>query len=256
MEQLTCAIVQYDIQWHDPEHNFQICEDYINEVSANLIVLPEMFNTGFSNDVQAISEPMDGPTVTWMLEVSAKYGRAVCGSLVIKEKDKYYNRFILVHDGQTLYVDKRHLFSMGGEDKRFTAASSRGVITYKSWRLLPIICYDLRFPVWCRNDINYDALLCVANWPAVRIHHWDRLLMARAIENQSYVIACNRVGVDGHNLSYPGHSQVIDPMGQYINSPEDRPGVLTADLSKSYVHNIRQKYPFSSDRDPFNLSTK
>tara|TARA_B110000977_G_C10923105_1_gene433932 strand:- start:34 stop:816 length:783 start_codon:yes stop_codon:yes gene_type:complete len=256
-EALNIAILQCDIYWEDASKNRSQIEEYIQSLTdVDLILLPEMFSTGFSVSSIHLAEKMDGLTVNWMKRIAKKYYSVLCGSLMIEEDGLVYNRLLWVEpSGAIQQYDKRHLFKLIDEDKYFTAGTQRLLIDYKGWKICPLICYDLRFPVFSRNDVDYDLLLYVANWPNKRISAWDTLLKARAIENQSYVIGLNRVGVEGNNAHYSGHSQVIDPEGNLIaNAPENESGLLELTLTKAPILQVRKRLPFLSDRDDFNLN--
>ena len=256
MENLKIALLQCDISWENPLKNRNQIEIYFASVEAvDIILLPEMFATGFSVEATHLAESMDGDTVAWMKEMATKQQSVICGSLMIKEAGNIYNRFVWVEpSGLIKSYDKRHLFSLINEQKEFTAGTNRLIIDYKGWRICPLICYDLRFPIFSRNDVNYDLCFYVANWPSKRIAAWDVLLQARAIENQAYIIGVNRVGVDANKATYSGHSQVLDPMGDLIASaPENEEGWVEVSLSKKHLGSIRKKFPFLSARDEFDL---
>lgn len=253
MKTLNVLIYQDNIVWQSPEANRKAIADKISDDDIDLVILPETFNTGFSNDLNKVSETMDGPTLTWMINLCKIKKIAICGSLVIRENDNFYNRFVFVSDGDMQYYNKRHLFSMGGEDHRFTKGTERKIIEWQGWKIRPIICYDLRFPTWCYNDLNYDLMICVANWPTPRIKHWDQLLLARAIENQAFVIGCNRTGKDGNDLTYSGHSAVIDPNGDYILSPTTYQRAVRLSLKIEDLMTLRQKLPFLRDHSKLEI---
>ena len=232
MDTLRTLLVQADLCWNDPPAN----RDRIGQLIAahagsfDLAVLPETFTTGFLGDEGVEDEGMDGPTVAWMRDAARAHGGLVAGSLVIVENGHRYNRFLVVGgEGVLARYDKRHLFSYGGEDDHYTAGKERVVFRLGDWRVNLQLCYDLRFPVWCRNRNDYDLVLLVANWPARRIHHWSSLLEARAIENQAYVVGVNRVG-NGGGLDYSGDSVVVDPLGEVLASGAVGETILFADL--------------------------
>ena len=255
-EALNIAILQCDLHWEDSSKNTNQIEEYLEGLmDTDLIVLPEMFSTGFSVSSTHLAEKMDGPTVNWMKSIAKKYHSVLCGSLMIEENGFVYNRLVWVEPcGSIQHYDKRHLFKLIGEHKYFTAGTKRLLIEYKGWKICPLICYDLRFPVFSRNDVDYDLLLYVANWPNKRISAWDALLKARAIENQSFVLGLNRVGVDGCKAHYSGHSQIIDPEGGIVTmAPENESGLLELTLTKAPILQLRNRLPFLSDRDDFNL---
>lgn len=221
---------------------------------TDLIVLPEMFNTGFTINVD-LAETMDGQTVKWLEKTAKHYLCAVTGSLIIKEKDNYYNRLIwMPPNGEYQYYDKRHLFAIGDEEKYFTPGDKQLIVNLKGWRIKLAICYDLRFPVWLRNVENqYDVLLIIASWPDKRSSHWRTLVHARAIENQCYAIGVNRVGHDGHQVYHGGHSMCIDPFGNTIYyKPEDE-DLYTFSINYHELEKTRKQYPFLKNADQFKL---
>ena len=258
-DELFTVIIQPDIVWENIEQNIKNYSIIIDEIAeehrtVDLIVLPEMFTTGFTMNPSELAETMDGITVTWMKEISKQYNMAICGSIIIKEKSNYYNRFVFVkQNGDIDLYDKKHLFSFAGENQNYTAGKSKTLIKYKGWNINPFICYDLRFPVWCRNTQNSDLMIFVANWPQKRISHWEKLLPARAIENQCYIIGVNRTGMDNNNLEYTGMSSITDPAGKEILSMKNRNGYSFAILKKSILKNIRESLPFGQDGDRFEL---
>lgn len=257
MNPLRTLLVQARICWKDPAENRAHVRSLVQQSGEkfDLIVLPETFTTGFLGDTDLPQENMHGPAVAWMKSVAAECDSAVAGSVVIVENGQRYNRLIFVTpDGEVEYYDKRHLFAFGGESKRYTAGNSRVVIHYRGWRICLQICYDLRFPAWCRNRDDYDLMLLVANWPAKRIHHWLTLLEARAIENQSWVIGLNRVGKDGNGLDYPGRSVVFDPAGATVADlgSKECTQLLTLDLDQ--LNQVRRDFPFQTDADTFLLN--
>lgn len=225
------------------------------EPGFDLAVLPETFTTGFLGDEGAEDEGMNGPTVAWMQAAAEKHRCALSGSVVICENSERFNRFLFVtEDGLLAHYDKRHLFSYGGEDSHYTAGAERVNLDYKGWRINLQVCYDLRFPAWCRNRNDYDLMLLVANWPVRRIHHWSALLEARAIENQAFVVGVNRVGKDGSGLVYPGCSAVHGPMGETVLKLGDEETAAAAELDLQDVVRSRQRFPFQDDADDFTLS--
>ena len=255
MENLKVALLQFDITWENPLKNRNKIELYFASVEAvDIILLPEMFTTGFSVEATHLAESMVGETVSWMKEMAIKRQSVICGSLMIKEAGNIYNRLVWVEPSGLIKIyDKRHLFSLISEHKHFTAGTNRLIIEYKGWRICPLICYDLRFPVFSRNDVSYDLCFYVANWPSKRIAAWDVLLQARAVENQAYTIGVNRVGVDGYKAHYSGHTQVVDPLGEIIAlAPENEEGWVEVSLSKTHLNSIRKRLPFLEDRDRAN----
>lgn len=256
---MKIAIIQSDLIWEDPNANRAQFEQKINTISQNidLIVLPEMFSTGFTMFPESLAETMQGATVNWMSDVAKTKQVAICGSLIIEEDNKCYNRFVFVHsNGKIDSYDKRHLFSLAGEDKQYSKGSAKVIIDYMGWKIFPQVCYDLRFPVFSRNDVDYDLLIYVANWPKVRIYAWDILLKARAIENMSLVIGVNRIGLDGNMHEYVGHSQVLDELGNSILDANEEPGVFIATLDKIKMLQTREKLNFLKDKDDFLINLK
>ena len=256
-EALNIGLLQYDLHWEDALKNRTQIDTYLAEVTgADIILLPELFSTGFSVASTHLAETMDGETLVWMKAQAKKKKTVLCGSVMIEDKGRVFNRLLWVDpNGRVHYYDKRHLFSLIEEDKHFTAGTERLIIEYEGWKICPMICYDLRFPVFARNDVDYDLLLFVANWPNTRISAWDVLLKARAIENQAYVIGLNRVGTDGFNAQYPGHSHVLDPEGDCISmAPEYEVGLVEVTLSKNHLTECRKRHPFLSDRDAFTIT--
>jgi predicted amidohydrolase len=250
---MNITTIQTNIIWEDKDSNLKNYQSKIDSIESDLIILPEMFTTGFTMNPKPFAESMDGITVQWMKENALKRDLAICGSIIIEEGDKYFNRFIWVNpDTSIQYYDKRHLFL--GEDENYTKGESKIVIDYKGWKICPLICYDLRFPVWSRNVEDYDVLIYVANWPSKRKSAWRSLLVARAIENQCYVVGVNRVGEDGNNLSYNGDTSLINALGEtlYINSQTE--DVFTTTLSKLELSKVRNLLPFLKDKDNFNFS--
>ncbi|OXA86787.1 amidohydrolase [Flavobacterium hercynium] len=253
---MKIALIQSDLQWENTLENRNNFESKINKIDSevNLIVLPEMFSTGFTMNAAAVAETMQGETVSWMQTLAKKNSVAITGSLIIQENNNYYNRLLFVFpDGEIQFYDKRHLFSLAGEDKHFTSGSSKVIIDYSGWKICLQVCYDLRFPVFARNVEQYDLLLYVANWPKVRTNAWDILLRARAVENLSYVIGVNRVGFDGNNYEHIGHSQVVDFLGDYVLEPQEAEAVFIVELDKNAMLETRKKLDFLSDRDQFEI---
>lgn len=253
---LKCLLVQTQLFWADPAANRRQLETIARQQGAgkDLVVFPETFTSGFLGDANAEPETMEGETVAWMTALSSELGCVLCGSAAIATSRGNANRFLWVQpDGVVAYYDKRHLFSYGGEDKRYVAGRERKVFSYRGWRICPQICYDLRFPVWCRNRDDYDLLLFVANWPEPRTAAWTALLRARAIENQSYVIGVNRCGTDPRGLEYSGKSAVYDPLGDTVTDLGSTEGCATATLNLGNVGAVRRKLPFQQDADRFSI---
>lgn len=259
---LHIGFLQYDIAWEDPEKNRNIIEGLLSKsdcVSLDIIVLPEMFTTGFSMNVESISESHEGPTYRWMQMLAEKYQINLTGSIVVREEDRYYNRlYWLSPDGTAEYYDKKHLFKLAGEHHHFTAGDSKLTLEVSAkdggtWKICPLICYDLRFPVWSRNVEQYDVLIYVANFPEKRSYAWKQLLIARAIENQSYTIGANRIGVDGIEIPYSGDSMVIDYEGRPMVKADSQEGLFVAELSYKKLQTYRRAYNFLRDQDTFKI---
>ncbi len=256
MQDLKVSLVQQDIVWENPEANREKLEILIKDVDADIIVLPEMFSTGFSMEPKGIAEPSDqSPTLDWMLEMAQKKQCALIGSITIEEDGNYYNRAYFVEETGTYHVyDKRHLFSMAGENVAFTNGNKSGKLSYKGWNINLFICYDLRFPVWSRNDGSRDLYIYVANWPEARINAWETLLCARAIENQCYVVGVNRVGKDGNDIQYNGRSLAFDPKGIQLGASSDyKEEVVNVSLNMADLKEFREKFPVANDADSFEL---
>jgi predicted amidohydrolase len=249
------TIVQADLHWHDAGRNLADFDRAIDGIDTDLVVLPEMFTTGFSMDAPALAERSDGPAVQWMQEKARALGAAICGSLIIKAEDNYYNRFFcIMPNGQQVTYDKRHLFRLAHEQHHYAAGEELVTFDYRGFRIRPMVCYDLRFPVWSRNRDNYDLIIYVANWPSRRHHAWHTLLRARAIENLSYAVGVNRVGVDGNDLPYAGGSAIIDYLGHELVDLGDQPGVATASLDLEALQRFRERFAFHKDADDFTLA--
>lgn len=253
---LNVAIVQPDLIWEQKQQNLSHLKVLISQISeaVDLIVLPEMFNTGFSIQPNLLAEKMDGTTVEWMKNISAEKRVAITGSIMIEESGLYFNRLIWVDEGKVKYqYDKRHLFSLVGENISFTKGNKKGIIDFKGWKIAPFICYDLRFPVWCRTDKSVDIQLYVANWPAKRSHHWTLLLQARAVENQCFVFGANRVGDDYWGNKHTGDSCMVDYTGQAEFLASNLQSVKTFKISKTDLDTFKEKYPFHLESDTFKV---
>lgn len=253
MPHLHLALIQFDIAWETPEENIKLLNKSMKSVQgADLVILPEMWPTGFSMSPEKTAEIAEGPAFQWMRDNAREFKCTIAGSIAAEEEGKYYNRLYIVNDDGTYsQYDKKHLFSYAHEDRHYHSGNQRITIEIKGWKIMPIICYDLRFPVWCRNNLDYDLMVVVANWPEARIHHWDSLLMARAIENQCYVAAVNRIGKDGNGLLYPGHSSVIDMNGKILLEMNDQNGIGRVALEKEDLIDYRKRFRFLQDRDQF-----
>ena len=253
---MKIALIQSDLYWEDVSKNRNNFESKINQIDSevNLIVLPEMFSTGFTMNALAVAETMQGETILWMQTMAKQKNCAITGSLVITENEQFYNRmFFVFPSGEIQYYNKRHLFTLAGEDKTYTAGTEKVIVDYLGWKICLQVCYDLRFPVFARNVENYDLLIYVANWPKVRTNAWDILLKARAVENLSYVVGVNRIGLDANNYEHIGHSQAVDFLGNYILEPQETEGVFVVELDKNVMVETRKKLDFLSDKDTFEI---
>ena len=255
---MKIALVQTTLTWENPTENrshlVQKITGFMEDV--DLIVLPEMFSSGFTMNPKAVVETMEGETISWLQHLAKAKNCAITGSLVIEENGNYYNRLVFVFPtGAIKTYDKKHLFTLAGEDKIYTAGKDKLIIEYKGFRICPLVCYDLRFPVFSRNVENYDVLIYVANWPKLRTSAWDILLKARAVENMSYAIGVNRIGTDDNNHQYIGHSQAIDFLGNYILEPQESDGVFIVELDKEKLLETRSKLAFLDDKDDFEIRT-
>jgi predicted amidohydrolase len=257
MQDLTITCVQSDLKWQDKAFNLHHFEQMLQQadLKTDVIILPEMFSTGFSMEAELLAEKMDGPTIQWMKKLALQYGCAVCGSLIIRDdhNGKFYNRFIWVDENQIVAYNKRHLFSLMNEGEHYTAGTSTISIEYRNWKIQPFVCYDLRFPAWCRNTVNADLQIYVANWPERRIAHWTALLKARAIENQCYVAGVNRVGTDINAINHTGESAIYDCFGTEIAAFTSVESVFTEKLSRATIKKCRDKFPFLNDKDNFTI---
>jgi predicted amidohydrolase len=256
-EILSIALVQADLHWENVTANLATFEEKLATLSepVDMIVLPEMFNTGFTMDT-ALAEPMNLTTTRWMKQIAKQHNALVVGSFAVSEGGRFFNRLLCVRpDGTYAQCDKRHLFRMGEEHNHYTAGNMRMTIEWKGWKICPLVCYDLRFPVWSRNlqSNPYDILLYVANWPARRAHAWSTLLQARAIENQCYVVGVNRVGTDGNGLEYRGGSVVLDYLGEPLTMLTDQETEKIVHISKADLSAYRRSFPALSDADDFEI---
>ncbi|MCC7402625.1 MAG: nitrilase family protein [Chitinophagaceae bacterium] len=273
MSTLTITTIQSNLHWENKAANLAMFERKIRSIQeeTEIVVLPEMFSTGFSMNPEPLAETMEGETVNWMKRVAADNGIILTGSVIIKEvipslsgeagKEVYFNRLIwMLPNGQFGYYDKRHRFAFAGEDDKYTAGTKRLIASAKGWKINLLVCYDLRFPVWSRQSPptieepgkpEYDVLIYVANWPERRSIAWKTLLVARAIENQCYVVGVNRVGDDGHHIYHSGDSMIADPLGEILYHCSDEEDIFTIALDKLRLENIREKFPFWKDADRF-----
>lgn len=286
MSSLTITTIQTDLKWEDKAANLQHFEARIESLKepTELVILPEMFSTGFSMQPERLAETMEGPTVRWMADIAARKRIILTGSVIIEENKLYYNRLVwMLPNGQFGYYDKRHRFAYAGEDRHYTAGTKRLVASVKGWRVLLLVCYDLRFPVWSRQTpqeaaadpagktrspdpvertgeastpgLEYDLLLYVACWPERRSHAWKTLLQARAIENQCYVAGVNRIGNDGHDIYHSGDSMIIDPLGETLYHAGAKDETFTTTLQKDELTKVRQRFPFWRDADHFSIES-
>lgn len=273
MSTLAITIIQTHLHWEDKATNLQMLEEKIRGIGerTEIVFLPEMFNTGFSMNPGRLAETMEGETVSWMKRVAAEKKIILAGSVMIAEENPgkeggavYYNRLIwMLPNGQCGMYDKRHLFAYAAEDQHYTPGDKRLIASVKGWKINPLICYDLRFPVWARQNVQasqpaapeYDLLVYVANWPERRSHAWKTLLQARAIENQCYVVGVNRVGDDGNDIHYGGDSMIIDPLGEVLYQNHGGEDIFTLTLDKSHLDSVREKFPFWKDADRFRIET-
>lgn len=290
MSTLTITTIQPDLRWEDKEANLRLLEERVLSIGqpTELVILPEMFSTGFSMRPEALAETMDGPAMAWMKALAARKRIIITGSLIIEENGQFFNRLIwMLPNGSFGYYDKRHRFAYAGEDDHYTAGSKRLVTSVNGWKVLPLVCYDLRFPVWSRQTpavqpaathpapastdqpatpagtsasqppaepaLEYDLLIYVGNWPERRSHAWKTLLQARAIENQSYVVGVNRVGDDGNRIYHSGDTMIISPLGEVLYQAAPKEEVFTLTLQKETLTEVRQKFPFWRDADSFSI---
>ena len=263
MQPLTISIIQTNLHWENKTANLVMFEQKIKAIEerTEIVVLPEMFSTGFSMNNELLAEEMNGETVNWMKRVAAENKIVLTGSIIIKENEQFYNRLIwMLPNGEYGLYDKRHLFGFGNETEHYSPGNKRLIASVKGWKINLQICYDLRFPVWARqnlvdkNEAEYDVLIYVANWPERRSHAWKTLLCARAIENQSYVVGVNRVGDDGNKINHSGNSMVVDPAGAVLYHKADDEDIFTITLEKEPLAEFRTKFPFLKDGDSFSIS--
>ena len=264
MSSLTITGIQSDLRWKDRDSNLKMFEEKINSIKdkTEIVILPEMFSTGFFMDPGPLAETMEGETVKWMSRIATEKKIILTGSVIINDSDQYFNRLIwMLPGGKYGYYDKRHLFAFAGEDFLYSNGNKRLISSVKGWKINLLICYDLRFPVWSRQspeynnnkiaELEYDLIIYVANWPEKRIHAWRTLLQARAIENQCYVVGVNRVGNDGNNIFHNGNSMVVDPLGEVLCESINGPEIFTRVLQKERLEEVRKNFPFWKDADRF-----
>jgi predicted amidohydrolase len=260
MSNLKVTIIQSDLKWQDIDHNLAHFEAILLPLknTTDIIVLPEMFTTAFSMRPELLAEPINGKSVQWMIQMAQHTSAAICGSLIIQEEKKgarqYFNRFVWAQpDGTIITYNKHHLFNLVEENKHFEAGNEQVIIPFKGWKIQPFICYDLRFPVWCRNTSNADLQIYVANWPTKRSEHWKVLLKARAIENQCFVVGVNRIGNDNNAVYHSGDSSIYNFAGENLFTVADHFAVHTETLSLQELSTYRARYPFLADKDHFTI---
>lgn len=255
-DSLNITIIQTHLAWENPIENRSHFDTLLTSLKdTHLVVLPEMFTTGFTMNAEKASEISEGETLAWLQQWAKRINAAITGSVAVNENGNYYNRLYFVYpDGSFKTYDKKHLFTLANEHHTYNAGKERLIVEYLGWKICPLVCYDLRFPVWARNTDDYDALIYVANWPKIRTHAWDTLLKARAIENISYCIGVNRIGLDGNGYEYVGHSAVYNTLGELVSSQELETDLLqTVTLEKSHINKTRSHLKFLQDRDAFTL---
>ena len=256
MQPLTISLIQTHTHWHDPVANRAMFAEILDAVPAEsrLVLLPEMFSTGFTMHSHDVAETMAGETISWLRDQARQRQQVICASVVIVEAGACFNRFVAAQpDGELVHYDKRHLFRMAGEHEHYRAGGRKCVFNLDGWRVCPMVCYDLRFPVWFRNTGDYDLLICVANWPAPRLMAWNTLLRARAIENQTYVAAVNIVGTDGNGTNYNGGSAIYAPDGEVLAEAFDTAQIVTRTIHEQPLRSLREQFPVWQDADGFQL---
>ncbi len=258
MSSLTVSIIQTNLHWENKKANLDMLAQKIESIreKTEVVILPEMFSTGFSMQPELLAEKMDGETIEWMKKMASSKKIILTGSVIIEDDGKYFNRLIWMQpNGEYGVYDKRHLFAYADEHHHYSAGNKRLIAQVKGWKVNLQVCYDLRFPIWARQQsaVEYDVLVYVANWPERRTTAWKTLLQARAIENQCYVVGVNRVGVDGNNIHYSGDSMIIDPLGEILYQKTNEEDVFTFTLQKEKLHEVREKFPFWKDADTFNI---
>ncbi len=256
-ERLDVALIQAPLVWENAEENRRYFTEKINTISEtmDLIILPEMFTTGFTMNAKPLAETMQGETISWMQDLAKEIQTAITGSIIMEENGNYYNRLLFMHpSGKIETYDKKHLFTLASENEVYTAGTKKLIVELKGWKICPLVCYDLRFPVWSRNKENYDFLIYVANWPAARTAAWDILLQARAIENMAYCAGVNRVGTDGKGFEYVGHTAMYDALGEKISRDlMEQEGIARVTLHKTHLEESRNKLKFLEDMDAFEM---
>lgn len=257
MNQLSVSLVQADLVWENKSANLDKLQGLVEGISnTDIIVLPEMFPTGFSMKPSELYEEADGDVLRWIQKLAKDKDAAVCGSVIVREDDNYYNRLYFVEPSAKVYkYDKRHLFTLAGEEKVYTAGNEHLLVDFRGWKIMPLVCYDLRFPVWCRNTQEADLQIFVANWPERRSDAWKTLLKARSIENMCYLVGLNRIGADGNGVMHSGDSAVYDELGNKLGAPAPfKEEVVTIALDRNKMHESRRRFNFLNDRDSFTIS--
>jgi predicted amidohydrolase len=254
---MRISVIQPDIKWHDKRVNLSTLESLAQPLYSNtdLVILPEMFSTGFTMEPELLSEPMDGETLDWMRKMADKGNFGICGSYIVSEEGKFFNRWVFVSPDKSLYYyDKRHLFSLAEENMFYKAGKKRLVFEFRGFKISPYVCYDLRFPVWSRNRGEYDLAIYSANWPEVRVNVWNTLLRARAIENQCFVAGSNRIGADGKGIRHNGNSCIINARGELLSAAGESACSISTDLSLQELTDFRNKFNVFRDADEFEIS--
>lgn len=252
-ENLIISFVEFDIQWENSIKNRSFLDELLQNHSTDVVILPEMFTTGFSMNPGQFAEDTFGETFQWMKQKAKEGNFAICGSIPTRENKKFYNRLYFVTPDEHYFYDKKHLFGYGKETGVYSPGKEIVSVDYLGWKFRLIVCYDLRFPVWCRNTDEYDVLICPASWPTVRIEAWKALLKARAIENMAYAVGVNRIGTDGYKLEYNGNSKIFDAVGEEVVPIISKDFIFQTELSKTNLNKIREKYRFLDDRDSFQI---
>jgi predicted amidohydrolase len=260
-DQLRISLIQADLAWEDKSSNLAMFEEKISRLKGltEVVVLPEMFSTGFSMNAKELAEPMSGATIAWMKKLAVENRVIITGSVIIEDEGKYFNRLVwMLPNAQYGCYDKRHLFAFAGEHNYYSGGNKKLIASVKGWKVNLMVCYDLRFPAWSRQqpvegEAAYDVLIYVANWPEKRNHAWKTLLQARAIENQCYVVGVNRVGDDGKGIHYSGDSMVVDPLGEILYTKTGSEDIYTVSLSRTHLSDVRQRLPFLKDADRFDI---
>lgn len=257
MKNLKITTIQSNLHWENKTANLKMFEEKLSRLNSypDIVLLPEMFTTGFTNNRTPLAETMDGVTMKWIAEQAKEVNAVICGSFIVVENGQYFNRLIWMNpDGEYKTYDKRHLFTLAKEDEFYTAGKERLIVELEGWKICPLICYDLRFPVWSRNNVDYDLLIYIANWPEKRAHHWKSLLLGRAIENQCYTIGVNRIGKDGNDFYYSGDTALIDYKGETIFQTSHVENAVTTEIALQPQQAFRQKLAFLNDQDEFQIS--